>query len=80
VVAGEPLGFRLSSAGLDNQVPDVIYIICMGQLRLEISNEAHAEALRQARLAGLELRQYLREVLEEAIERRRVEQGKTKKS
>jgi len=52
----------------------------MGQLRLEISNEAHAEALRQARLAGLELRQYLREVLEEAIERRRVEQRKTKKS
>lgn len=52
----------------------------MGQLRLEISNEAHAEALRQARLAGLELRQYLRKVLEEAIEKRRVEERKTRKA
>lgn len=51
----------------------------MGQLRLEISNEAHAEALRQARLAGLELRQYLRKVLEEAIEKRRVEEGTPKR-
>jgi len=50
----------------------------MGHLRLEISNEAHAEALRQARLAGLELRQYLREVLEETIEKRRVQQEKKK--
>jgi len=31
-----------------------------------------AEALRQAKLAGLELRQYLRELLEEAIEKRRL--------
>jgi len=48
----------------------------MGQLRLEISNEAHAEALRQAKLAHLELRKYLRKVLEEAIQKRRVEQRK----
>ncbi len=42
------------------------------ELRLKISRPTHAEARKQATLAGLHLRDYYVQVLEEAIERRRL--------